>query len=136
MAAPHVAGVVALLLDAEPGLRGDTAMIKAIVSGTSEPVIDYACGAEVGGQPNNRFGWGIVNARRAIESLSQTGFLAGAIYYHLGSPVYRGPGSRRMIKMARCWEKQSPTHWAAIACKFPGERIGWKYSALAMKRHR
>ncbi len=79
MASPHTVGVVALLLSAAPQLRGQTDLVKAIIRQTADPVIDYQCGAETGGRPNNRFGWGIVNARRAIESLSQEGTLAGAI---------------------------------------------------------
>ncbi len=80
MAAPHTAGVIALLLDAEPRLRGDTDMIKAILQGSANPITSFTCGgADVDGSPNNLFGWGIVDARRAIESLAQSGFLAGSI---------------------------------------------------------
>jgi subtilisin family serine protease len=79
MAAPHTAAVIALLLDAEPDLRGDTGLIKAIVRRTSEPVVDLGCGGEADGVPNNRFGWGIVNARQAIESLSQRATLVGHV---------------------------------------------------------
>lgn len=80
MAAPHVAGVAALVLQAEPGLRGDTAMLKAILQATADPLISFVCGgADVDGSPNNLFGWGIVNARRAIESLAQAGFLSGYV---------------------------------------------------------
>ncbi|MCP4167370.1 MAG: S8 family serine peptidase [Chloroflexi bacterium] len=79
MASPHVAAVIALLLDAAPELRGDTDFIKAVVSQTAEPVTDFVCGGDPSGSPNNRFGWGIINARRAIESLSQPGFLVGHV---------------------------------------------------------
>jgi subtilisin family serine protease len=80
MAAPHVAGVAALVLQAAPSLRGDTAMLKAILQATADPIISFTCGgADVDGSPNNLFGWGIVNARRAIASLAQEGFLAGYV---------------------------------------------------------
>lgn len=80
MAAPHVAGVAALVLQAEPRLRGDTPMLKAILQATADPILSFTCGgADVDGSPNNLFGWGIVNARRAIESLTQAGFLSGYV---------------------------------------------------------
>lgn len=79
MASPHTAGVAALLLSAEPGLAGRTDLIKTILQRTANPVPNYQCGASPGGVPNNVFGWGIVNARRAIESLSQPGTLKGSV---------------------------------------------------------
>ncbi|NUQ36775.1 MAG: S8 family serine peptidase [Caldilineales bacterium] len=87
MAAPHVAGVAALLIHAQPSLRGDTDLIKAILTHTADPIIDFACGGDPSGRPNNRFGWGIVNARRAIESLSQPGFLAARVSDAHGVPI-------------------------------------------------
>ena len=79
MAAPHVVGVVALLLSAQPSLRGQTDLIKAIVTRTADPMNYATCGAAPGGLPNNGYGWGIVNAQRAIESLGQAGTLRGAV---------------------------------------------------------
>lgn len=88
MAGPHVAGVVALLLDAEPSLIGQTDLVKTIVQMTAEPVVNFNCGgADVDGSPNNLFGWGIVNIRRAVESLSQAGFLSGSVTDLLGTPL-------------------------------------------------
>lgn len=87
MASPHAAAVIALLLDAAPGLRGDTDLIKAIVQRTSNAVVDLGCGGEADGIPNNRFGWGIVNARRAFESLSQQATLAGRVTESRGQPL-------------------------------------------------
>ncbi len=79
MAGPHVAGVAALLLSAEPALRGQTDMLKEILARTAESKIFDACGPAAGAVPNNGYGWGIVNAQRAIESLSQPGALAGKV---------------------------------------------------------
>jgi subtilisin family serine protease len=87
MASPHAAAVIALLLDAAPGLRGDTDLIKAIVRRTSDAVVDLGCGGEADGVPNNRFGWGVVDARRAIESLSQQATLAGRVTDSRGQPL-------------------------------------------------
>ena len=79
MASPHVAAVIALLLDAEPDLRGDTGLIKAIVQQTAVPVVDFGCSGESDGVPNNSYGWGIVNARQAIESLPLAATLSGQV---------------------------------------------------------
>ena len=74
-----MAGVAALLLSAEPALRGRPDMIKQILARTADPKAHTACGAAPGGVPNNGYGWGIVNAQRAIESLSQVGILRGTV---------------------------------------------------------
>lgn len=79
MAGPHVAGVAALLLSAEPALRGRTDMIKEILARTADPKSHNTCGPAPGAVPNNGYGWGIVNAQRAIQSLGQAGILTGVV---------------------------------------------------------
>ncbi len=78
MAGPHVAGVAALLISAEPALRGQPAMLKEILARTADPKSYTVCG-DPAGVPNNGYGWGIVNAQRAIQSLSRSGVLAGSV---------------------------------------------------------
>lgn len=60
--APHVAGVVALMLEANPDLTPEK--IKNILRSTAEP------GKTVFIQPtpNNQYGWGTIDALRAIEN--------------------------------------------------------------------
>ena len=77
MAAPHVVGVVALLLSAQLSLRGQTDLVKTIVARTADPMYYATCSAGPVGLPNNGYGWGIVNAQRAIESLGLDGTLRG-----------------------------------------------------------
>ncbi len=79
MAGPHVAGVAALLLAAEPALRGQTDLIKEILARTADPKTYDTCGPAPGAVPNNGYGWGIVNAQRAIQSLGQPGTLTGTV---------------------------------------------------------
>ncbi len=81
MAGPHVAGVTALLLSAEPSLKGRVEMTEQILMRTADPETSaQGCGGDGAADiPNNGFGWGIVNARSAIESLSQQGTLSGSI---------------------------------------------------------
>jgi serine protease AprX len=75
MAAPHVAGTVALLWSAAPHLVGDVDATEWVIARTARPRIDTSCGGEPGGLPNNVYGWGIVDALAAVEA-SQIGKVA------------------------------------------------------------
>lgn len=70
MAAPHVAGLVALLIDALPDLAGDVDKVEQLIQDTA--VIRYSneeCGGD-GPQtvPNNTYGWGRIDAYAAYEA--------------------------------------------------------------------
>jgi subtilisin family serine protease len=71
MAAPHVAGLVALLLSAYPELIGQVDRIEDIIETTALPGVDpYECGDLPGNSvPNNAFGWGRVDAWAAVQGL-------------------------------------------------------------------
>lgn len=65
MAGPHVAGVVALLWSAHPGLVRNIAATKARLTSTANAGLTTVNPAECGGvgsRPNNHFGWGLVDA--------------------------------------------------------------------------
>uniref|UniRef100_K3X3W8 subtilisin n=1 Tax=Globisporangium ultimum (strain ATCC 200006 / CBS 805.95 / DAOM BR144) TaxID=431595 RepID=K3X3W8_GLOUD len=71
MAAPHVAGVVALLLNANPSLK--FADVKRILTTTVDTATLKSAGRTCGGTrdgtfPNNNFGYGRVNALKALNS--------------------------------------------------------------------
>lgn len=70
MAGPHVVGEVALLLSADPSLRGNVEEITNIVRTTSTPKTStQTCGGVPGSAvPNNTFGWGTINAHAAVSS--------------------------------------------------------------------
>jgi subtilisin family serine protease len=70
MAAPHVAGLVALMWSAAPCLAGDYATTETILETTATP-IPYAtgCGGEgPGNVPNMASGWGEINALAAVQA--------------------------------------------------------------------
>jgi serine protease AprX len=94
MAGPHVTGLVALLWSAWPDLKGDIAATQAIIRQSANPVeVSATCSretaselgggffsqvfaaldpevcscGEVDGVPNNVYGWGEINAWRAVE---------------------------------------------------------------------
>jgi subtilisin family serine protease len=66
MAAPHVAGVVALLWSANPTLIGDYDATYRILSETAQQIGDTRCGDAATG-PNNVFGRGLINAYSAVS---------------------------------------------------------------------
>ncbi len=64
MAAPHVAGTVALLLSLEPSLRIEE--LEEILKDTATPLVDNNYPAS----PNYAFGYGLVNPLLALDSLA------------------------------------------------------------------
>lgn len=68
MAAPHVAGLVALILDAHPGLRGEVDRIEQLIEQTAVPLVtNQVCdGWSSTNVPNHTFGWGLIDAVEAV----------------------------------------------------------------------
>ncbi|UCC86719.1 MAG: S8 family serine peptidase [Anaerolineales bacterium] len=69
MATPHVAGLAALLLQADPSLTVD--QIETIIKQTAVPLSSPI--------PNNTYGWGRIDAFAAVASLSGSGTLSGVV---------------------------------------------------------
>jgi serine protease AprX len=73
MAAPHVAGAVALLWSARPQLLRDIAATKTVLQNTANPNVSVSqqnCGGTLSSQiPNNIFGYGRVDALAAVNSV-------------------------------------------------------------------
>lgn len=69
MAAPHVTGLAALLLQAEPSLT----VTEAEQATTSTAV---GLGSPI---PNNDYGWGRIDAYNAVTAVSGAGFLEGTV---------------------------------------------------------
>lgn len=77
MAAPHVAGMVALLISARPYLRGNVDAIEQIIRDTAVPLTtSQNCGSDTPTSvPNNVFGYGRIDALQAINSTPPPLFL-------------------------------------------------------------
>lgn len=69
MAAPHVAGVAALLLQANPNLSVD--QLEQTLISSAEPLGNII--------PNNNSGYGLVNALTAVMQVTQNGILRGIV---------------------------------------------------------
>ncbi len=70
MAAPHVAGTVALLLSASPNLT--RAEVNEILAETAVPL--------AANHPNNHSGWGRLDAYAAVATQSSNGLLTGQLF--------------------------------------------------------
>ncbi len=69
MAGPHVAGLVALLISAEPDLRGKVDQIETRVEQSALHLTDNQC--DNLGIPNNVYGWGRIDALKAVRPYGQ-----------------------------------------------------------------
>jgi subtilisin family serine protease len=70
MAGPHVTGLVALIVSANPSLRGQVAQIENVIRNTAFPTSVTACSTS--GVPNNVYGWGRIDALAAVQSIIGT----------------------------------------------------------------
>lgn len=71
MAAPHLAGSIALLWQAKPSLKGDIDTTQRILQQNTVPghyTSIVGCGITPGNRPNNQFGWGLLNILRAVQA--------------------------------------------------------------------
>jgi subtilisin family serine protease len=67
MAVPAVAGIAALVIQANPALRGDLVGVVATIRRSSRPVGGPECGRSAGGRRNNVGGYGLVDAPAAVR---------------------------------------------------------------------
>ncbi|MGH7502398.1 MAG: S8 family serine peptidase [Longimicrobiales bacterium] len=70
MAAPHVTGTVALLLEADPGLTPEDVKSALAVSAATDEFTTRTYGVSPGSSAQDWWGWGKLNARDALLSLS------------------------------------------------------------------
>jgi serine protease AprX len=68
MAGPHVAGLVALLISANPRLAGEVSLVEDIIERTAvRKTTTEGCGGDTAAAvPNNTYGWGRIDALKAV----------------------------------------------------------------------
>lgn len=94
MSAPHITGLVALMIEAGECLAGDYAMLGTIIMQTARP-IDYASGGTPppgpGNVPNYATGWGEIDAPAAVDAAAHAcgpqGFVRGTVTRAGGQPI-------------------------------------------------
>ncbi len=80
MAAPHVAGTVALLWSAAPALIGDLQQTADLLNNNTLNLIDTQCGGDPSGDPNNVYGNGRVDAFASVQAAPRiVGTLHGTV---------------------------------------------------------
>ncbi len=79
MAAPHVAGTLALMLSAELALIGDFEGATLALRDTAMDILDDQCGGAEDGDPNNVYGDGRIDAAAAVALVATGGTLAGTV---------------------------------------------------------
>ncbi|MCP4441934.1 MAG: S8 family serine peptidase [Aureispira sp.] len=69
MAAPHVAGAIALLISADPSLAGEVDYLEELLEYSATPIFSAdTCGGILGTEvPNNAAGYGQINLWKALE---------------------------------------------------------------------
>jgi subtilisin family serine protease len=70
MASPHSAGEAALILSAQPELIGRVQLVEWLIRQTADPLFTTeGCGGDGPDDvPNNVYGWGRINAHRAVST--------------------------------------------------------------------
>ncbi len=92
MASPHVVGLVALLLSAQPKLAGNVDEIETLIEQNATPrTIAQICGGIPGTErPNNTYGWGLVDALATVQNVPHLFGIqkaASAIMYQPGQTI-------------------------------------------------
>jgi uncharacterized repeat protein (TIGR01451 family) len=89
MAAPHVAGTVALLWSSSPCLIGDVDTTEEIIMHTARPrTTTQGCGGDGSSDvPNNVYGWGIVDALAAVKAAQPGLLVTKHTDFEVGSPI-------------------------------------------------
>jgi subtilisin family serine protease len=87
MAAPHVAGTIALMMSAEPALRGDYDLVYEMLTGSARYTEDDQCGGTA--EANNVHGYGRIDALAATQALpeGESGSISGTITDPDGAPL-------------------------------------------------
>jgi uncharacterized repeat protein (TIGR01451 family) len=80
MAAPHVAGLAALMLQAAPSLANNLSTLANVLTSTAVRLGDPV--------PNNNYGWGRVDAYNTVAAVGPFGTLQGSVtWLGLGAPI-------------------------------------------------
>ncbi|BCX05119.1 MAG: hypothetical protein KatS3mg053_3057 [Candidatus Roseilinea sp.] len=140
MAAPHVAGVVALLWSAVPGLRGDVETTEMLLRQTARRLTsDESCGGVPGSaQPNNTYGYGMVDALAAVNAALSAPVVIAPTSVHVNRPFSVVISATNVTPLTRTGVVISislPATLTLISVEPPGTldsgTISWAFPSLA-----
>jgi serine protease AprX len=96
MAGPHVAGLVALLISADPLLRGNVDRLEDIIEESAvRKTTTEMCGLDSATQvPNNTYGWGRIDAHAAVLLAANPAATLASAIAELDAIIEDNPGPR------------------------------------------
>jgi serine protease AprX len=134
MAAPHVAGLVALVISANPSLAGQVDTIEDLIEQTAVRLTtNQGCGGD-GPQtvPNNVFGWGRIDALAAVQAALQVCPPVGdddpAVEYKGGWGVIEDPAASGGVYHRRMGSKNGTGSTPVARLVFAGGAITYRFA--------
>jgi subtilisin family serine protease len=113
MATPHVAGAVALLWSAQPGIRGNVSFAEQILNTAAVHVSSTACSSN--GVPNNTYGNGRLDIKAAVDAALPCTSAPTISSSSNSFPASGGSGSFNVMSVGACgWITESNASWITI----------------------
>lgn len=106
MATPHVVGALALMMSADPSLKGDVDAVTRLLGSTAVDIVDQSCGGDDDGDPNNVYGEGRIDAAAAVALVADGGTITGTVTdAGTGDPI----GGAEVSATSADWESRTFT---------------------------
>lgn len=123
MATPHVAGAVALLWSAQPGIRGNVSFAEQILNTAAVHVSSTACSS--GGVPNNTYGFGRLDIKAAVDAALPCTSAPTISSSSASFPSTGGTGNIGVTSVAACgWIAESTASWITVTSGSSGTGNG------------
>ncbi len=142
MAAPHVAGLGALLISVNPALRGQVDALENLIKRGATPHFGVTCGGVPGSDiPNNTYGWGRIDAWAARQLLihrlslqkipSSTKVSPGQILTYTLQITNLSAFPTDNVVLSDTLPAHTTFITATLPHTFDGTTVYWEYPALA-----
>jgi subtilisin family serine protease len=123
MATPHVAGAVALLWSAQPGIRGNVSFAEQILNAAAVHVSSTACSSS--GVPNNTYGYGRLDIKAAVDAALPCTSAPTISSSSASFAANGGSGTFNVTSVGTCgWIAESSASWLTITAGSAGTGNG------------